>query len=120
MSVHVTGSEARENIQPQSQIEASDEVEQSYSNESFSQTPGFAKQGKFSPGLTPSNILNLQRSIGNQAVQRLIARERTGSEHQCTPTCNHVQRLMAPIFGKQSSQIQRHMGHDHGEEEEAH
>lgn len=67
MSVQTRETEAKENAQPESQVEASDEVEQSGSNESVFQ-PGFGKQGSFSPALTLSNILKRQRSIGNQVI----------------------------------------------------
>jgi hypothetical protein len=119
MSIQTRGSEVKEDKQPGRVAETPDLMDQFDPGKDTSLTPGFSSPGKFNPPLTPSNILKLQRSIGNQAVQRLITREKTTSGHRCGPACNHIQRHMDHQHEHEAknTQIQRHMGHDHEEEE---
>jgi hypothetical protein len=116
MSIQITGSEVKENKQPGRVTEDTDLVDQPYPGKDNSLIPEFSSHGKFKPPLTPSNILKLQRSIGNRAVQRLI---KTSSGHRCGPSCTHIQRHMnhEHEHGAKNTQIQRHMGHDHDKED---
>jgi hypothetical protein len=119
MSTQILGPEVKETKQPGREKDAPDLLDQSYPAKDNSLTPELNSQRKFSPSLTPSNILKLQRSIGNQAVQRLITREKASGGHRCDSSCNHIQRHMngEPKPGTNNTQVQRHMGHDHDEED---
>jgi hypothetical protein len=119
MSIQTRGSGIEEDKQPGRVTDNPDLMNQFNPGKDTSLIPEFSSLGKFNPPLTPSNILKLQRSIGNQAVQRLIAHEKASGGHRCGPTCNHIQRHMdhEHKHDAKNTQIQRHMGHDHEEEE---
>lgn len=62
--------------------------------------PNTIKRAKNNPGsLTPANILALQRTIGNQAVQRLIAKSRP--KHSSNPVVANP-----PHYDDPESQVQ--------------
>lgn len=51
----------------------------------------FTESSKLSPHLTPEHILRLQRTIGNHAVQRLLAQQKNNASNP------EVQRFLFPI-----------------------
>jgi hypothetical protein len=66
--------------------------------ETINQPTGEQSKVGSSPTVNKSNILQLQRTLGNQAVQRLLSRQvqRSGRPgHICSSGCNHVARRLS-------------------------
>lgn len=74
-----------------------------------SPTAGLPHFGKSGPVVTPTNVLALQRTLGNQAVNRLLARQKKAPQPVAAPTVQradnkkHSNNFMRYLFSTLSS-----------------